>query len=71
MGIKIIAFFDADEPTKIRARALLWPDVETASGETVTVMDRIYSTIAEDESFMKNYAEKNNYWKDSSSAMVE
>ena len=62
MGIKIVAFFDADEPTKIRARALLWPDVETASGETVTVMDRIYSTIAEDESFMKNYAEKNNYW---------
>ena len=46
---------------ELRSRALIWDNVKTESGNTVTLMDRIYGSDTHQE-HMKTYAENQGWW---------
>jgi hypothetical protein len=46
---------------ELRSRALIWDNVKTKSGNTVTLMDRIYGSDTHQE-HMKTYAENQGWW---------
>jgi hypothetical protein len=46
---------------ELRSRALIWDNVKTGSGNTVTLMDRIYGSDTHQE-HMKTYAENQGWW---------
>lgn len=58
---------------ELRSRALIWSNVKTKSGNTVTLMDRIYGSDTHQE-HMKTYAEDQGWWhkvsQDSSSNVI-
>jgi hypothetical protein len=49
------------EDGKVKTRALLWEDCQTADGQKYKVMDRIYSIYDHDMLFFKDWALKNGY----------
>lgn len=46
---------------ELRSRALIWENIITANGKTITFMDRIYGSDTHQE-HMKNYAEAQGWW---------
>lgn len=46
---------------ELRSRALIWSNVKTKNGNTVTLMDRIYGSDTHQE-HMKTYAEDQGWW---------
>jgi hypothetical protein len=52
---------------KIRGRAILWD--AKLDGESITFMDRIYTTQDSDVELFKQYAEKNGWWWKTSQSM--
>jgi hypothetical protein len=64
--IKLLALLiNEDGQTKVRARALLWHDVDVLSGKSfsgkINIMDRIYYTLDSDVALFKSWAYEKDY----------
>jgi len=57
----LVLLANEDGVERLRARALLWEDVEDTQGNKLKVMDRIYTIFDSDIYVFKNWARENGY----------